>query len=60
MGRIREKSCGLCGESAPVLYRVQIDPSGEWRFVCDRCWPAVREDNPDYTYGGTWKAKKRH
>ncbi|MGK7905644.1 MAG: hypothetical protein AB4040_00230 [Synechococcus sp.] len=60
MGRIREKSCDCCNTKAPVLYRVQLDTSGEWSFVCDRCWPTVRENNPHYHYGGTWKASKRH
>ncbi|MBD1870874.1 hypothetical protein H6F95_26950 [Cyanobacteria bacterium FACHB-471] len=57
--RQRIKSCDRCTQPAPVLYRVQIDESGDWLFVCDRCFPTVSHNNPYYTYGGTWKAKKR-
>jgi hypothetical protein len=55
----REKKCDRCSLTAPVLYRVQVDDSGQWIFVCNRCFPAV-SNNPHYTYGGTWKAKKKH
>ncbi len=60
MGRIREKICDRCYQPGLILYRVQIDETGEWKFICDRCWPDVRHGNPHYTYGGTWKARKRH
>ncbi|NJL39072.1 MAG: hypothetical protein HC899_21720 [Leptolyngbyaceae cyanobacterium SM1_4_3] len=57
--RSRIKLCDRCTRSAPVLYRVQIDESRGWVFICDRCFPTVSQDNPHYTYGGTWKARKR-
>ncbi|MEL7083832.1 MAG: hypothetical protein AAGM36_04970 [Cyanobacteria bacterium J06597_1] len=60
MGRTREKNCDRCQSTASVFYRVQFDASGQWMFVCDRCWSTIRDDNPHYTYGGTWKSKKRH
>ncbi|MGK7913082.1 MAG: hypothetical protein AB4050_16635 [Synechococcus sp.] len=60
MGRTREKHCDRCQSLSSKLYRVQHDASGRWVFVCDCCWPEVRDRNPHYTYGGTWKAKKRH
>lgn len=60
MARVREKTCDRCQTKEPVLYRVQISPSKKWWFVCDRCLPAIKEDNIHYTYGGTWKARKRH
>ncbi|MEM1279534.1 MAG: hypothetical protein AAF827_01695 [Cyanobacteria bacterium P01_D01_bin.6] len=60
MTRVREKHCDRCQTQATVLYRVQIDASGRWQFVCDACWPIVQTDNPNYVYGGTWKARKRH
>ncbi|HEY9888921.1 MAG TPA: hypothetical protein V6D02_11005 [Candidatus Obscuribacterales bacterium] len=60
MKRVRTKACDRCATLAATLYRVQIDGSGAWLFVCDRCWPIVQTDNPHYTYGGTWKARKRH
>ena len=59
MGRSRQKRCDRCSNDAPTLYRVQWDSSGQWHFVCDRCWPAIQANNPDYNYGGTWTAKKR-
>jgi hypothetical protein len=58
--RGREKTCDRCATPALRLYRVQVDESGQWVFVCDRCFPSVSQNNPHYTYGGTWKAKKRH
>ncbi|WP_346289494.1 hypothetical protein [Sphaerothrix gracilis] len=59
MARVRQKNCDRCGETASVLYRVQIDAAGGWLFVCDRCWSEVSPNNPDYVYGGTWKARKK-
>ncbi|HEY9697220.1 MAG TPA: hypothetical protein V6D10_08160 [Trichocoleus sp.] len=55
----RIKTCDRCLQSAAVLYRVQYDVSGQWFFLCDRCYPTVSQDNPYYVYGGTWKAQKR-
>jgi hypothetical protein len=65
--RIRTKTCDRCQLPADVLYRVKVvggasrieNRSGEWQFVCDRCWQLLDRDNPDYVYGGTWKARKR-
>ncbi|MGF1496883.1 MAG: hypothetical protein ACFB8W_08695 [Elainellaceae cyanobacterium] len=59
MSRIRSKRCDRCTAEFPVLYRVQYDDSQQWYFVCDRCLPLVKHGNPQYTYGGTWKARKR-
>jgi hypothetical protein len=59
MVRQREKYCDLCESIAPVLFRVQIDATLVWRFVCQTCYDRVSQDNPHYHYGGTWKAKKR-
>jgi hypothetical protein len=60
MARVRQKQCDRCQTVATVLYRVQLDASERWQFVCPDCWPQVQQDNPHYTYGGTWKARKRH
>ena len=59
MARIRTKTCDRCQLSADILYRVRVDRSGDWQFVCDNCWQLLDRDNPDYVYGGTWKARKR-
>lgn len=57
--RQRDKCCDRCHLGATVLYRVQWDGSGQWQFVCPTCWPEISQHNPNYVYGGTWKAKKR-
>lgn len=54
--RIREKKCKLCEQFSEVLYRVQYQQT-DWSFVCLACWTTL--DKANYTYGGTWKAKKR-
>ncbi|MBW4514764.1 MAG: hypothetical protein KME11_06015 [Timaviella obliquedivisa GSE-PSE-MK23-08B] len=55
----RVKKCDRCLCPAPVLYRVQYDASQQWLFVCDRCFPSMSQDNLNYRYGGTWKARKK-
>jgi hypothetical protein len=59
MGRLRHKACTDCQQFEPVLYRIQYDESHQWMFVCRRCWENVSPNNPNYVYGGTWKAKKK-
>ncbi|MGK7956921.1 MAG: hypothetical protein AB4063_16985 [Crocosphaera sp.] len=59
MKRIRHKQCNLCHTVSNTLYRVQIDSSQQWQFICQHCWHQVHHDNPYYVYGGTWKSKKR-
>ncbi|MEM6285217.1 MAG: hypothetical protein AAF787_23695 [Chloroflexota bacterium] len=55
----RRKTCFHCGEAHKTLYRIQHDASGSWDFVCGTClWEYKRDDNPHYTYGGTWKSRK--
>lgn len=58
MVRVRLKLCDRCQAEAEVLYRVKVDESEKWIFVCDRCYPTVSQNNPHYVYGGTWKARK--
>jgi hypothetical protein len=57
--RTRVKPCERCGLESPTLYRVQIDDSFEWKFLCPECRREL-ETSPFYRYGGTWKANKRH
>lgn len=59
MRATRTKRCACCQETAPVLFRVQYDESKGWGFVCPICLPTVKENNPNYAYGGTWKATKK-
>ncbi len=56
---LRVKHCHRCQQIVSVLYRVKFDESGEWIFVCERCWSFLSQDNPHYVYGGTWKAQKK-
>ena len=58
-GRLRRKACDVCGERKDVLYRIQTEPAGDWYFACPSC-RNQRADDPNYRYGGTWKARKRH
>ncbi|MEG4345599.1 hypothetical protein [Microcoleus vaginatus] len=56
---IRIKYCDRCSQSAPTLYRARYDESGQWFFLCLKCWESVSANNPFYFYGGTWKASKK-
>lgn len=58
--RVRTKACEPCEKNSDVLYRVRIDLSRRWIFVCPNCLDSVKGGNPLYQYGGTWKSKKRH
>jgi hypothetical protein len=58
--RIRIKACDRCQKIQEVLYRVRIDETRHWTFVCPACLEYVKPGNPHYQYGGTWKSKKRH
>ncbi len=55
----RVKSCDRCSLTVPILYRVKDKERGEWFFICDFCLPIVKQNNPHYAYGGTWKAQKK-
>lgn len=67
MVRIRTKKCDRCQLPADILYRVRVvgetspieNRAGDWQFVCHDCWQLLDRDNPDYVYGGTWKARKK-
>lgn len=55
----RIKPCHICNKEASILYRVKYQEEGDWIFVCPECWQTISQDNPYYTYGGTWKAQKK-
>jgi hypothetical protein len=59
MRPIRVKSCAECQTIAPVLFRVRANDTAPWQFVCQTCLPHIKDNNPNYIYGGTWKAQKR-
>ncbi|MBW4640613.1 MAG: hypothetical protein KME05_20775 [Gloeocapsa sp. UFS-A4-WI-NPMV-4B04] len=46
--RSRQKSCQLCEQPKPVLYRVKYDESAQWSFVCRHCWDSISQNNPLY------------
>lgn len=54
----RLKMCDRCSQPAPILYRVKYQEQGGWIFVCPQCLNPVKDHNPFYVYGGTWKARK--
>ncbi|MEO1162966.1 MAG: hypothetical protein AAFV98_04210 [Chloroflexota bacterium] len=55
----RLKTCFACEQPKDKLFRIQYDASQKWAFVCGDClWDYKRDDNPHYTYGGTWKSRK--
>jgi hypothetical protein len=58
MTRNRTKACDRCQAIADIMYRIQVDKSAGWQFVCDDCWGLI-SNQPHYIYGGTWKARKR-
>ncbi|MEO0529634.1 MAG: hypothetical protein AAF266_03550 [Planctomycetota bacterium] len=58
--RTRTKACDRCETVADTLFRCRYTEAGDWRFICPKCLDSVRNGNPHYQYGGTWKSKKRH
>ena len=59
MTKLKLKPCDRCNNLADIRYRIQYEPGGDWVMVCRDCWNVVSQDNPDYRYGGTWKAKRK-
>ncbi len=51
----RIKHCNMCKLDFETMYRVQHRHPKEWVFVCKDCLLKVKNNNPDYRYGGTWK-----
>ena len=51
----KTKTCTHCGGEHSVMFRVQHKPGKVWCFLCEECVLEVREGNPFYRYGGTWK-----
>ncbi|PVE04890.1 hypothetical protein B472_16770 [Limnohabitans sp. Rim28] len=57
--RSRVKACEKCKAVSSTLYRVAPDETGSWTMLCQSCRTQA-ERHPNYRYGGTWKADKRH
>ena len=52
---MRKKYCEICKNSFSTMFRIQHKPNKNWVFVCETCLTSVKENNPFYKYGGTWK-----
>lgn len=50
------KLCALCYTPAALCYRIQYNATAGWILVCPSCQHHHSHNNPDYRYGGTWKA----
>lgn len=56
MGK-KQKYCKGCNQSNSTMYRCRVKKSDQWDFYCYDCMKSLREKNPDYQYGGTWKLR---
>lgn len=59
MAKLKSKPCDRCSDLIDIRYRIQHREEGDWVLVCPDCWEQVSQNNPNYRYGGTWKAKKK-
>ena len=58
MVKLKSKPCNICHNLVYIRYRIRYQEDGDWVLVCPDCWQKVSQDNPNYRYGGTWKAKR--
>jgi hypothetical protein len=54
----KTKTCSVCKVETSVAYRVRIDATRTWVFICYACLDTVKPGNPHYVYGGTWKGSR--
>lgn len=52
---MKTKLCHSCKKEFSVLYRVKVDSSKNWYFLCKQCTEININGNQFYVYGGTWK-----
>lgn len=52
---MKTKLCPNCNREFSLMYRVKIDQSKNWYFLCKICTEINKEKNQFYVYGGTWK-----
>jgi len=55
---LKTKPCFRCAKPAEVAYRVRLDATKAWVFICGRCVVPAKTNNPHYAYGGTWKGSR--
>ncbi|MBF2079220.1 MAG: hypothetical protein IGR76_12040 [Synechococcales cyanobacterium T60_A2020_003] len=53
----KPKPCDRCQMLSALRYRIQYTADSGWVLVCPACWQVCSQDNPNYRYGGTWKAR---
>ncbi|MEY2833987.1 MAG: hypothetical protein RLZZ574_3246 [Cyanobacteriota bacterium] len=58
MVKLKSKPCNICHNLVDIRYRIRYQEDEDWVLVCPDCWQEVSQDNPNYRYGGTWKAKR--
>ena len=51
---MKTKICALCKKEDTTMYRIQIEKSKGWIFVCTECCNESKTKQ-QYKYGGTWK-----
>ena len=52
---MKVKECAKCRKSENVMYRVKINATKNWFFLCKDCTNIEKNNNKFYIYGGTWK-----
>ena len=52
---MRTKSCHICHLEKNLMFRVKLDISKNWYFLCKECTKYNKANNINYVYGGTWK-----
>ena len=54
---MKTKLCHSCKKEFSIMYRVKVDSSKNWYFLCKKCTEININGNQFYLYGGTWKGK---
>ena len=54
---MKKKTCDKCGLADLIMFRVKIDTSKKWAFLCKKCTEYNKKNNNHYIYGGTWNGK---
>ena len=54
---MKKKKCDKCGLADLIMFRVKIDTSKKWVFLCKKCTEYNKKNNHNYIYGGTWNGK---
>ena len=52
---MKTKTCHLCKNDFNLMFRVRIDSTKNWCFLCVDCTKDNKLKNTYYKYGGTWK-----